>query len=362
MHRIRHSLVSSCAKRENYEPYVLSNSEPGSARASKSGGNAVKVSIAIALAILLGSASVRAQCTDPNASGGVITCWALKPDPSPGETIRVIYGQKTPLPLRLAVFRDLALITNISPGEKLRYIEGWQGGELQYAFEINTGGSWVYYDHIWLPDVKDVPGGKSFVLRPQDSGTNPANRPNSSEVSVAWGTGIVSFQPSPPCPQGTLITQAPPSKGATIWIIVDGYKRAIGNWGTFIQCEYKYSDVKAVSDVNQYPDGPPLINNGMFLTTAEPTVYLMENGTRRGVPNPSTLRCLNHGSGDLGANVARLDPTTIMYIPEASGMPPLSCGVVCHPGCHKVYIPCGTCTSPSCLSGPSCSIVQCGTC
>src|SRR5690348_3782624 len=80
--------------------------------------------------------------------------------------------------------------------------------------------------------------------------------------------------------------------------------------------------VKTLSDaeVAQYPDGPPVINNGMFLGTGQvgTPMYFMDNGTKRSIPDPDTFVCLNRGSRDMqGFNVAgRLDPQLIKTIPQ----------------------------------------------
>jgi hypothetical protein len=137
-----------------------------------------------------------AQCPDTNSSSS--QPWDLTGQPNLRDNPllnKIIKVQFQPVASvaqeRLVLFKDDQWYTKILPNEPPKYIK-WPGGSIGYTFEICSPNKTWIYKNPWYPEVSDVPGGASFILRPADGQTAAL----SSSVTLAWGDSITEPPPA----------------------------------------------------------------------------------------------------------------------------------------------------------------------
>ncbi|WP_405987341.1 hypothetical protein [Streptomyces sp. NBC_00872] len=102
--------------------------------------------------------------------------------------------------------------------------------------------------------------------------------------------------------------------GATIYVVIDGKRRAIPSGATFLNLFNSYEGVQHVIDIESITDGGPL-SEGAILATATATVWLITNGLKRGI----TGRAFEKYAFDWGKNV-RLSDIVLNFIPQGSNI------------------------------------------
>jgi hypothetical protein len=328
-----------------------------------------------------------ADCKDPNPSAGV-TVYPLLPIPAVGQTIEINYENRSSLPLRLEIFSDPTRtdptnisptskyigqwVANVSPGE-IKSVK-WNGGQLSYTFETCSSGYWTSSGiGAWPPypgiDIKNVPGGMSFILRPADTGNS---RATASEVTVGWGNGTkaIFMKTNQFLGLGDYLT----SGNKQYFAVMQGdgnlvvYRGSDPNnnhgfvWGSVQVGRYApsagtyFAVMQGDGNLVVYRGSDPSDNHGFVWGSVQDGGYAPSAGSYFAVMQDDGNLVVYRGS----------DPNNNQGFVWGSTQS-LATANQQHPGCqrhcHWVPIPCGTCTSPSCITtGQTCGFQQQCTC
>jgi hypothetical protein len=105
------------------------------------------------------------------------------------------------------------------------------------------------------------------------------------EVGIGFDEAL--FEIPRPDLNGIRMTLPGPS---TVWLIDRGYKRGIPNPETYNNLFRDWNGIVVSIDVNEIPSGPNITNGAILATRPGPgTVYLIDNGVKRGILNPAVM-------------------------------------------------------------------------
>jgi len=126
--------------------------------------------------------------------------------------------------------------------------------------------------------------------------------------------------PEPGCSESVALvtiqnsSQIVKGSGPEVFLIQDGKRRWITDSTSFISYGFKYSNVKEIFDdeVEKFPVGEPISNNGTLLKGSRPEIYIIIDGKRRLV-SPIDF---NKQSQSHFPKVYRVRDSILLSIPE----------------------------------------------
>lgn len=114
----------------------------------------------------------------------------------------------------------------------------------------------------------------------------------SAQVPVRADTDSIVYRaPGISCKQEFFETPYPSQivlvkgSGSEIFLIQNGVRRWITDSKTFDECGFDFNEVKQIFDeeLEHYPQGLPISNNGTLVKSIQSDVYIIINGVRRWV-------------------------------------------------------------------------------